>query len=55
MEAGLFTPEFEITTEITTVNTANYFFDGARYGFHASVARVGMELSSLQQHWSNPI
>ncbi|MGK0189063.1 MAG: hypothetical protein ACI9R3_004880 [Verrucomicrobiales bacterium] len=30
MAAGLFSPEFEITTEVTTVNTANYFFDGAR-------------------------
>ena len=54
MDAGVFSPEFEITTEITTVNTANYFFDGAHYGFSASVSRVGLDLSSLEQYWSDP-
>lgn len=54
MDANLYSPEFEITTEVTTVNTANYFFDGARSGFAASVSRVKLDLEPLEQNWPSP-
>ncbi|MFZ4764020.1 MAG: DUF1800 family protein [Roseimicrobium sp.] len=48
MDRGLVSPEFEITTEPVVVDTANYFYDGIRYGFrsHAS-PNVGMDLAPL--------
>ena len=33
MDAGLYSPEFQITNEVSVVDTANYFFNGIRYGF----------------------
>ena len=56
MDAGLVAPEFEITTEITTVNTANLFFDGADRGFPTSSgsrSRVGMTFDPLHSLWSD--
>ncbi len=36
MDAGLYTPEFQITTEVTTVDTTNYFYRGIYRGFDTS-------------------
>jgi len=33
MDAGLYAPEFQITNEVSVVDTANYFFNGIRHGF----------------------
>lgn len=55
LDAGLYAPEFEITTELTTVDTSNYFFEGATNGFYTtSGPRAGLELSSLISLWSKP-
>ena len=46
--AGLYAPEFEITTELSTVDTSNYFYDGSAYGFSTNAGPRDMpDWSSL--------
>ena len=48
LDAGLYAPEFEITTELSTVDTSNYFYDGTANGFSTnSGPRDGLDYSSL--------
>lgn len=54
-DAGLTSPEFEITTELSVVDTANYFFDSTHYGFPTSTGpRVELDFSALEALWSTP-
>ncbi|MEM9080561.1 MAG: DUF1800 family protein [Verrucomicrobiota bacterium] len=57
MDAGLVSPEFEIATEITTVNTSNFLVDGVTRGFpvnwHAG-GRLTIDKSLLINQWQNP-
>jgi uncharacterized protein (DUF1800 family) len=55
MDAGLNAPEFEITTELTTVDTSNYFFEGTYNGFYTNAGpRAVMNYTSLTSLWSTP-
>lgn len=55
LDAGLVAPEFEITTELSTVDTANYFFDTVVSGAPTNIGpRIGLELAPLQALWSTP-
>jgi len=55
LNAGLRAPEFEITTELTVTDTANYFFEGVTNGFYANVGnRIGLDLAPLNALWSTP-
>ncbi|MDB6138482.1 MAG: hypothetical protein JWO94_1554, partial [Verrucomicrobiaceae bacterium] len=55
LDAGLNAPEFEITTELTTVDTSNYFFDGVASGFYTNSGdRAALDLSSLTKLWASP-
>ncbi|MEQ1842997.1 MAG: DUF1800 family protein, partial [Verrucomicrobiales bacterium] len=55
LAAGLSAPEFEITTELSTVDTSNYLFDGVTSGFPTnSGPSIGIDYSSLQALWSTP-
>ena len=51
VEAGLYSPEFQIVTELTSVDTANHLFDGISYGFEVrgdQVQRIGIDISNLE-------
>lgn len=55
MDAGLNAPEFEITTELTTVDTSNYFYEGTVNGFYTnSGPRAVMNYASLTSLWATP-
>ena len=55
LDAGLRAPEFEITTELTTTDIANYFFEGATNGFYTnSGARLSLDLTTLVNLWNTP-
>jgi len=55
LAAGLTAPEFEITTELSAVDTANYLFDGVASGFDTSSGpRIGMDFTSLEPLWATP-
>lgn len=55
LEAGITAPEFEITTELTVTDTANYFFEGVTNGFYTNAGgRVGMDLAPLTALWATP-
>jgi hypothetical protein len=55
LAAGLTAPEFQITTELSTVDTSNYFFDGVTSGFPVSSGpRLGVDQSSLEALWTKP-
>jgi hypothetical protein len=55
LAAGLTAPEFEITTELSAVDTANYFFDGVTSGFDVnSGSRLGVDQTSLEALWATP-
>jgi uncharacterized protein (DUF1800 family) len=53
--AGLVAPEFQITTELTAVDTANFFFDSVASGVRSSSGpRLALDLSSLEGAWAQP-
>lgn len=55
LDAGIVSPEFEITTELTATDTANYFFEGVTNGFYTNVGnRISMDLVPLTNLWSTP-
>ncbi len=55
LAAGIVSPEFEITTELTATDTANYLFEGVTNGFYTNTSsRITMDLSPLTQLWSTP-
>lgn len=57
MDAGLYTPEFQITTEVTTVDSANYFFEGVYRGFDTSSSvfdRPGLNKAPLLSRVGTP-
>ena len=54
LDAGLYAPEFEITTELSTVDTSNYFYNGTANGFDTNAgARAALDYSSLLSVASN--
>jgi len=54
-DAGLYAPEFEITTQLAVVDTANYFFDGVNSGFPVnSGPRIRVDVASLEGLWDTP-
>ncbi len=56
MTAGLYSPEFQITTEVTAVEASNFFFDTVRNGISASwrqAGRVELDLSNLIDQTNN--
>lgn len=55
LAAGIVSPEFEITTELTATDTANYLFEGVTNGFYTNASsRITMDISPLTQLWSTP-
>ena len=55
LDAGFVSPEFEITTELTATDTANYFFEGVTNGFYTdSGSRITLDLTPLTSLWSTP-
>ncbi len=55
LDAGLTAPEFEITTELTVTDTANYFFDAVSGGFRTNLGnRIGIDLTPLTRLWATP-
>lgn len=55
LDAGLVAPEFEITTELTATDTANYFFEGVTNGFYTDAGgRITLDLTPLTSLWSTP-
>jgi uncharacterized protein (DUF1800 family) len=55
LDAGLTAPEFEITTELTATDTANYFFDAVSNGFRTNAgSRITLDLTPLTRLWSTP-
>ncbi|MES2507544.1 MAG: DUF1800 family protein [Verrucomicrobiota bacterium] len=55
LDAGLAAPEYEITTELTVTDTANYFFEGVTNGFYTNQGgRVGLDLLPLTNVWNTP-
>lgn len=53
--SDLVAPEFEIATELSVVDTANYFFDSVRSGFPSdSSPRVALDLAPLSALAGNP-
>ena len=51
VDAGLYSPEFQIVTELTSVDMANHMFDGIYYGFSVrsdQVQRIGIDLTRLE-------
>jgi uncharacterized protein (DUF1800 family) len=53
--SGLVAPEFQITTELTTVDTANFFFDSVASGVRSSTGpRLALDLSSFEALWGQP-
>ena len=51
VEAGLYSPEFQIVTELTSVDMANHLFDGIRYGFSVRSDHpqgIGIDLTALE-------
>lgn len=56
LEAGIAAPEFEITTELTATDTANYFFEGVANGFYTNASsRIMLDFAPLTQLWSTPV
>ena len=54
-DAGLYAPEFETNTELSVVDTANYFFDGVRSGFPSDAnPKVAIDLTPLTALFSTP-
>ncbi|SKA80301.1 PA14 domain-containing protein [Prosthecobacter debontii] len=55
LDAGIRAPEFEITTELTVTDTANYFFEGVTNGFYVNTgSRIGLDLTPLNALWADP-
>ena len=55
LDAGLYAPEFEITTQLTTVDSSNYFYDGVAGGFYANTGpNAALDLTSLTSLWGTP-
>jgi hypothetical protein len=55
LEAGIVSPEFEITTELTATDTANYFFEGVTNGFYTNASsRITLDLTPLTSLWITP-
>ncbi len=55
LDAGFVAPEYEITTELTVTDTANYFFEGVTHGFYTNEgSRIGLDLAPLIALWSTP-
>ncbi len=55
LDSGLVAPEYEIITELTVTDTANYFFEGVTNGFYTNEGgRVGLDLAPLTALWSTP-
>jgi uncharacterized protein (DUF1800 family) len=55
LDAGLTAPEFEITTELTATDTANYFFDAVSNGFRTNAgSRITLDLTALTSLWTTP-
>jgi uncharacterized protein (DUF1800 family) len=55
LDAGIVSPEFEITTELTTTDTANYFYEGVTNGFYTdSGGRITLDLTPLTSQWGTP-
>jgi hypothetical protein len=55
LDAGFVSPEFEITTELTATDTANYFFEGVTNGFYTDASsRITLDLTPLTSLWSTP-
>ncbi len=55
LQAGIVAPEFEITTELTATDTANYFFEGVTNGFYTNASsRIMLDFAPLTQLWSAP-
>jgi uncharacterized protein (DUF1800 family) len=55
LDAGFVSPEFEITTELTATDTANYFFEGVTNGFYTNASsRITLDLTPLTSLWSTP-
>jgi uncharacterized protein (DUF1800 family) len=55
LAAGIVSPEFEITTELTATDTANYLFEGVTNGFYTNnSSRITLDLSPFTNLWSTP-
>ncbi|TDU71199.1 PA14 domain-containing protein [Prosthecobacter fusiformis] len=55
LDAGIVSPEYEITTELTVTDTANYFYEGVTNGFYTNQGgRVGLDITPLTALWSTP-
>lgn len=53
--AGLYAPEIEIHTPLSTTDTSNYFYDGVRYGFPSNAQpSVSMNLTELNTLAATP-
>ncbi len=54
-ERGKVAPEFEISTELTVTDTANYLFDAVTHGFDVNQGnRLRLNLDPLVGVWSDP-
>lgn len=54
-DSGKVAPEFEISTELTVTDTANYFYDGVTYGFSVNQgSRLKLNVNSLIASWNQP-
>lgn len=55
LDGGFVSPEFEITTELTVTDTANYFFEGVSNGFYTNAgSRITLDLAPLSSLWGTP-
>ncbi len=55
LSAGKTAPEFQITTELSTVDTSNYFFDTVVSGVRTSSGpRLGLDLAPFEALWTQP-